>query len=201
GGVLVHLPEFSPEKGDFEVYIQRFGAFATANKIDKETKQQVFLTLIGEAAFIAFRNLLFPKALFEARYEDVVKTLRNPYTLKRSVVVERYKFYRRDQRPGEGISDFVVELEKMAATRSFGTFLEGAIRDRLIVRLHNVAIRCKLLVTEDKNLTFEKAYSAELVMEAAQGQNKEVRSNDASNSACATDDDVNWQRKFSEQGP
>lgn len=199
GGILVHLPEFSPEKGDFEVYVQRFEAFATANKIDKETKQQVFLTLIGEAAFITLQNLLFPKTPVEASYEDVVETLRSHYTPKRSVVVERYKFYRRDQRPGEGISDFVVELKKMAATCNFGTFLEEAIRDRLIVGLHNDAIRCKPLATEDKDLTFEKAYSAALGMEAAQGQNKEVRSSDATNSACATEDDVNWQRQSSAQ--
>lgn len=49
------------------------------------------------------------------------------------MVVDRYKFYRRDQRPGEGISDFVVELKRMAATCNFGTFLEEAIRDRFIV--------------------------------------------------------------------
>lgn len=83
-----------------------------------------------------------------------MKTQQNHYTLKRSVVLERYKFYRRDQPPGEGISDYVEELKKMAATYNFGTFFEKAIRERLIVGLHNDAIRCKLLATEDKDLTF-----------------------------------------------
>lgn len=62
-----HLPEFSTEKGDFEAYVQRFEAFA--NKIDKATKQQVFLTLIGAAAFISLQNLLFPKAPVEASFD------------------------------------------------------------------------------------------------------------------------------------
>lgn len=126
-GVFVHLPEFSPEKGDFDVYVQRFEAFPTANKIEKATKQPAFLALIGEAAFITLQNLLFLKTPAEASFEDVVKTLRKHYTPKRSVVVERYKFYRRDQRPGEGLSDFIMELKKMAATCNFGTFLEEAI--------------------------------------------------------------------------
>lgn len=198
-GVFVHLPEFSPEKGDFDVYVQRFEAFATANKIEKATKQQAFLALIGEAAFITLQNLLFPKTPAEASFEDVVKTLRKHYTPKRSVVVERYKFYRRDQRPGEGIGDFVVELKKMAATCNFGTFLEEAIRDRFIVGLHNDAIRCKLLATEDHYLTFEKAYSSALGMEAAQAQSKEVRSNDTAGSASAMED-VCWQRKSAASG-
>ncbi|KAL1448546.1 hypothetical protein MTO96_044038 [Rhipicephalus appendiculatus] len=185
GGFLVPLPQLSPEKGDFEVYVQRFVAFAAANKIDKQTKQQMLLTPIGEAAFIMFRNLLFPKTPVEASYEDVVKTLRNDCTPKRSVVVERYKFYRKTNAQVKA-SVTVVELKKMAATCNLGAFLEEAIRDRLIVGLPNDAIRCKLLATEDKDLTFEKAYSAALGIEAAQGQNKEVRSNDVTNSACAT---------------
>ncbi|KAL3188437.1 hypothetical protein MRX96_003416 [Rhipicephalus microplus] len=158
-GILVQLLKFSPEKGDFDIYMQHFEAFVTANKIGKETKQQVFLTLIRKAAFIMLQNLLFPKTPVKARYEDVVKTLRNYYTPKSSVIVERYKFYRRDQCPGEGISDFVVELKQMAATCNFRTFLEEAIRDHLIVGLHNDAIWCKLLTTEYKDFTFEKAYT------------------------------------------
>ncbi|KAH7933223.1 hypothetical protein HPB49_010403 [Dermacentor silvarum] len=60
----------------------------------------------------------------------------------------------------------VTDLKKMAATCNFSTFLEEAIRDRLIVGLHNDVIRCKL---GDRGLTFEKAYSSALGMEAAQG--------------------------------
>lgn len=86
--VVGHLPEFSPEKGNFEVYVERFEVFATANKIDETAKLQVFLTLIGEAAFITLRNLLFPKSPAEAQYDEVVKTLKKHYAPKRPVVVE-----------------------------------------------------------------------------------------------------------------
>lgn len=197
--VLGHLPEFSPEKGNFEVYVERFEAFATANKIDKATKQQVFLTLIGEAAFITLRNLLFPKKPVEVNYDDIVKILLKHYAPKRSVVVERYKFYRRDQRQGETISDFVVEIKKLAATCDFGTFLEEALRDRLIVGLQNDTIRCKLLATEDKDLSFDRAYSSALGMEAAQGQNKEMRRTDEPAASTSVQGDVNWQRKSSQR--
>lgn len=197
--VLGHLPEFSPEKGNFEVYVERFEAFATANKIDLATKQQVFLTLIGEAAFITLRNLLFPKKPVEANYDDIVKILHNHYTPRRSAVVERYRFYRRDQRQGENISDFVVEIKKLAATCDFGTFLEEALRDRLIVGLQNDAIRCKLLATNDKDLTFDRAYSSALGMEAAQGQSKEVRRTEEPSASTSVQGDVNWQRRSTQR--
>ncbi|KAL3194602.1 hypothetical protein MRX96_046036 [Rhipicephalus microplus] len=71
---------------------------------------------------------------------------------------ERYWFCQRDQRPSESISVFVVELKKIAATCIFGTFLKEAIRDHLTVGVHNDAIRYKVVVTEENDLTFEKAY-------------------------------------------
>ncbi|XP_040355376.1 uncharacterized protein LOC121045941 [Ixodes scapularis] len=185
--VLGHLLEFYPEKGNFEVYVKRFEAFATANKIDLATKQQVFLTLIGEAALITLRNLLFPKKPVEANYDDIVKILLNHYAPRRSGVVERYKFYRRDQCQGENISDFVVEI--------FGTSLEEALRDRLIAGLQNDAIRFKLLAINNKDLTFDQAYSSALGMEAAQGQSKEVRRTEEPSASPSVQGDVNWQRR------
>ncbi|KAG0420690.1 hypothetical protein HPB47_003349 [Ixodes persulcatus] len=145
--VYGHLPEFSPEKGNFEVYVERFEAFAAANKIDKATKQQVFLPLIGEAAYTScFRICCSPKTPAEASYDDVGMILLKHFAPKRSMVVERYKFYRRDQRQRESIIDFVVKIKKLAAMCDFGTFSEEALRDPIIVGLKNNAIRCKLLI-------------------------------------------------------
>ncbi|KAG0417452.1 hypothetical protein HPB47_005604, partial [Ixodes persulcatus] len=114
--VMGYLLEVSPEKGNFEVYVERFEAFAAANKIDQATKQR-----------------------------------------------------------GETISDFVVQIKKLAATCDFGTFLEEALQGRLILGLQKDAIRCKLLATDDKDLTFDRSYSSVFGMEAAQGHSKEVR--------------------------
>lgn len=60
--VVGHLTEISTEKGNFEVYVERFGAFAIAKSIDNTIKQDVFLKLIEEAVFITLRNLLFSKS-------------------------------------------------------------------------------------------------------------------------------------------
>ncbi|KAH6942733.1 hypothetical protein HPB50_009637 [Hyalomma asiaticum] len=46
-GVLVHLPKFSPEKDDLEVYVQSFEVTISVNKLDKATKKQSKLTAIS----------------------------------------------------------------------------------------------------------------------------------------------------------
>ncbi|XP_040358812.1 uncharacterized protein LOC121047557 [Ixodes scapularis] len=196
---LGHLPEFSSGKSNFEVYVERFEAFATANKNDLVTKQQVFLMLIGEAAFITLRNLLFPIKPVEATHDDIVKILLNHYAPRRRAVVERYKFYRRDQRHGEKISDFVVEIRKLAATCDFGTFLEEVLRDRPIMGLQNDGIRCKLLATSDNNLTLGRAFNSVLGMEAVQGQSKEVRRTEEPSASTNVQEDVNWQRRSTQR--
>lgn len=91
--VFEHLLEFSTEKGNFEIYVERFEASADTNKTEKDTKQRVFLTLIGDAAHIKLCNSLFLKTPAEAGYDDVMTILLKPFTPKRSVVVEQYMFY------------------------------------------------------------------------------------------------------------
>ncbi|KAH6925425.1 hypothetical protein HPB50_005046 [Hyalomma asiaticum] len=72
-----------------------FNASRHSQLLTRQTRKRssrMFLTLMGEAAFITLGNLLFPKTSAEGIYEDVVKTLRNHYTPKRSAVAEQYQF-------------------------------------------------------------------------------------------------------------
>lgn len=104
------------------------------------------------------RNLLFPKSPAEAKYYEVIKTLKKHYVPKRSVVVDRYKLYRRKQGKGKTVNNSVVEMKELAAPCAFEAFLDQALRDRLIAGLQNDAIRCNLLATEGGNdLTFDQA--------------------------------------------
>ncbi|KAH6934308.1 hypothetical protein HPB50_022900 [Hyalomma asiaticum] len=190
-GVLVHPPGFSPEKSDFEVCVECSEPFATAKKI-KATKRML-LTLIGEAAFLTFRNRLFPNTPGALASKMLQKSPRTDYSPRRSIA-ERFTFYCRDQRRSEGTCDFVVEIKQRATVCNFGTFLGEAIRGRL-VELHDDAIICKLLARKGEDLTIEKAYSSAFGVEAAQEQSNEARRNDAADTAGVPENDVKWQRK------
>ncbi|KAL1416406.1 hypothetical protein MTO96_027969 [Rhipicephalus appendiculatus] len=180
------LAEFSPDTGSIEVYIERFEVFASANNIDELKKAQVFLTVLGEKAYVTLRSLLLPKSPADSKYADITKVLREHYAPWRSIVTERYRFHRRDQGQSETIGEFVVELKKLAATCEFGSFLEESLRDRLISGLRSEDIRCRLLSLPNKEATWERVLNIATAIETAKNDTKEILPAPA---------DVNWQNK------
>ncbi|KAL1443077.1 hypothetical protein MTO96_046121 [Rhipicephalus appendiculatus] len=83
------LAEFSPDTESIEVYIERFEVFPSANNIDELKKAQVFLTVLGEKAYVTLRSLLLPKSPADSKYADITKVLREHYAPRRSIVTER----------------------------------------------------------------------------------------------------------------
>lgn len=183
------LPEFCPDSGNIDVYLERFELFAKANGIDDGKKLEVFLTMIGEKAYVTLRSLLLPKTPTEVKYEDAKKVLQQHYALKRSVVTERYHFYRRNQESNETIAQFLVELKRLAATCSFGNFLQEALRDRLIAGLRSDTIRCRLLALPDDEVTWERVCKVATAMEAAQKDTQDM----LCDSAGASNAQLHWQ--------
>ncbi|XP_037561113.1 uncharacterized protein LOC119440260 [Dermacentor silvarum] len=171
---LGKLPEFCPDTGNIDVYLERFELFAKANEIDAGKKLEVFLTVLREKAFVTLRSLLLPKRPTEVKYEDATKVLQQHYAPKRSVVTERYHFYRRNQESSETIAQFLVELKRLAATCSFGTFLQEALRDRLIAGLRSDNIQCRLLALPDDEVTWDRVCKVSTVMEAAQKDTQDM---------------------------
>ncbi|XP_040069657.1 uncharacterized protein LOC120842585 [Ixodes scapularis] len=186
-------PEFQADSGNFEIYLERFELFVAANDIAEEKKLQVFLTAIGEKAYTVLRSLLLPKTPNKVSYQEAVSILQKHYAPRRSLVTERFRFNRRNQGPHETVTDFAVELKKLAATCEFGAFLEEALRDRLIAGLHADTIRCRLLAMPDTELTWDRACSIATAMETAAQDTKEMlTSSNAGQSSNAAD--VNWQQ-------
>ncbi|KAG0431628.1 hypothetical protein HPB47_021613 [Ixodes persulcatus] len=129
---LGKLAEFCPDTGNIDIYPEKFELFSSANEIDASKKLPVFMTVLGEKDYVTLRSLLLPKTPTEVKYVDAGKVLQQHYAPKRSVVTERYHFYRRHQEPSESFALFIVAMKRLASTCSFGSFLEDALRVRLI---------------------------------------------------------------------
>ena len=69
----------------------------------------------------------------KASYEEVKSVLENHFSDRRNVLVERARFNRRVQRPGEPVDTFIQDLYKIAADCENGTLKNELIRDRIIV--------------------------------------------------------------------
>jgi len=77
------------------------------------------------------------------------------------VISERYLFHTSVQAENTSVSEFAVQLQRLASTCNFGTHLPEALRDRFVCSLRSRAVQKRLLI-EDVN--FERA------LQIAQGQ-------------------------------
>lgn len=67
------------------------------------------------------------------------------YAKKKLVIAERYKFYSAQQEPNEDIKSFAAKLKSLTKSCEFGTFLNEALRDRLVCEIRSETVKQRLL--------------------------------------------------------
>ena len=87
--------------------------------------------------------------------------------------MERFYFHRRDQGVNESISEYTVELRRLATNCEFGDYLNEALRDHLMCRLRNHAIQKRLLL--EANLTLAKAGEIAQGMDVAEKMQRDCK--------------------------
>ena len=167
------MQEFEPETESISAYLERLQMFFDANNIADEKKVSVLLTVIGKNTFSLLRNLLAPTSPKDKSLE-LTAMLKAHFEPKPLVIAERFDFYRRDQRAGESIMDFVADLRCLTVKCEFETFLDQALRDRFVCGLRSESIQ-KRLLSEDSKLTFTKAVEIAQGMESAASKAKEFK--------------------------
>lgn len=168
------MQEFEPETESISAYLERLQMFFDANNIADEKKVSVLLTVIGKNTFSLLRNLLAPTSPKDKSLEELTTVLKAHFEPKPLVIAERFDFYRRDQRAGESIMDFVADLRCLTVKCEFETFLDQALRDRFVCGLRSESIQ-KRLLSEDSKLTFTKAVEIAQGMESAASKAKEFK--------------------------
>ena len=134
---------------------------------DNNLKRVKFLSVIRPRTFKLLRNLITPNKPGDKSYEELVKVLKDHFSLKQSEIVQRSKFYSRLRKPGENVSSYVAELHALVDHCSFGNSLDIMIRDRLVCGINEDSIQ-KRLLTECDKLTLDKAIRIAQCYETAQ---------------------------------
>ena len=70
-------------------------------------------------------------------FQGLVILLKSHYSPHYIEVSERYKFNSRIQQSTESAKDFIIVLKQLSVNCNFRTFLDEALRDRLIVGLRD----------------------------------------------------------------
>ena len=108
-------------------------------------KTAIFLTVNGSDTYSLLRNLLAPFSLSTKTVEELFEILKAHVKPQPTVIAEKYKFYYRDQKENEIISDYIAVLRKLTLNYNFKEFLYEALRDRFLCGLINGSIRRRLL--------------------------------------------------------
>ena len=120
--------------------------FFTVNYTKADKGAAVFLNFIGGRAYELLRSLLTPTL---PKYDELVALLKEHYEPKPLVITERFHFHRRNQRQGESIAEYVAELRRLATHCEFKTYLNEALRDRLVWGIRDESVQRRLLAVKD----------------------------------------------------
>ena len=121
----------------------------------------------------------------EKTFAELSELLTKHYDPEPILIAERFHFYRRNQRSGESIAEYLACFRRMASRCKFGAFLSEALRDRLVCGMASENTQ-KVLLTK-ANLTLKKAIEISQGMEATAQQSKELKGSQRSTPVLAVE--------------
>lgn len=172
GPKLGSMSEFNPKSDNISSYFERFENYIEINDVPAGKKLKLFLNVVGAVAYEELKKILVPDMPTQKTYEDIKQLLVAHFSPARSVIAERCKFNHRMQRENESAKDFITALKHLARDCNFGTFLNDALRDRLVAGLRDEETQRALFAHAD--LTFELACKMALDKELAAQQTKQM---------------------------
>ena len=165
----------SPQQAELlSKWFRRFERYRIASGLEhKPDIEQVgtLLYAMGECADYILKTLNIDEE--KASYEEVKTALNENYEIRRNVLVERAKFNKRVQKPGEPVDSFIQDLYRLADDCEYGLLKNELIRDKIIVRVLDDAFSDRL--QSKLKLTLEEAVQISRQAEARQQSRKVVR--------------------------
>ena len=157
--LIDNIGPFDKKSEKFSDYdADRFEAYVAANDIDNDKKVNVFLAVIGPDVCKLLKNLCGPENPNTKTSARLSQLLQEHFEPAPIVIAERYKFWTASQEESGSVSEFVVRLEKLASTCSFGAFLSQALKDRLVSGLHPKVSTTQRHLLSIKELTYSMAH-------------------------------------------
>lgn len=86
------------------------------------------------------------------KYQKVIDQFDTYFKVRRNVIYECAHFNKRSQLPNEPVDRFITEIHTLAESCEFGNMKEELIRDRLIVRIQDLALSEHLQLEPDNNI-------------------------------------------------
>jgi len=98
------------ETEDIKEYFERLKLFLDVNGVNDEQKVPRVLSDIGARTYAVLKNLLAPSTPKDSSVATIKEKLIDYYKPKPPVISQRYIFQQQEQKQGETINEFVIEL-------------------------------------------------------------------------------------------
>lgn len=118
---------------------------------------QFCIGFCGPDLYKIIKACIAPKTISGMKYAEMKLALKAYFEPKKNKLAERFKFHSRQQKSGETVADYIMELKALSRTCEFDDYLEEALRDQLVFGIGDSKIQSALL--REKELTFENACS------------------------------------------
>ena len=161
------IGEFNPQREDWTSYTERLQEYFAANEIAEAAKQKaVLLSVVGVETYQLMRSLTAPQKPTEKSFEQLVTIVKEHHNPRPSVILQRFKFGSRKQKPGESIATFASELKRLSEHCNFGNTLDDMLRDRIVCEISNARLQQRLLA--EPELTLKRALELAQAQESAE---------------------------------
>ena len=126
-----------------------------ANEVTSAAKKKaILLSTCGPSTYLIIRSLAAPTKPTALEYAALLELAKKHYNPPPSVIMQRYKFNSRNQKPDESISTYVAELRKLTEFCALGDSINDMLRDKFVSGLHNMRIQHRLLAEKSLTLNF-----------------------------------------------
>jgi hypothetical protein len=167
------ISTFDESVETWDVYTERVDLYFQANGVPETLRVPSFLAIVGAKTYGLLKNIVSPQKPAELTYEQILDHLNRHLNPKPSIIAERFRFHKRDQRSSESIMTYVAELRKLSIHCNFGDNLNDTLRDRFVCGIKNEGTQKKLLA--EQTLTFDNAVKIAHAMETAGRDAVELR--------------------------
>ncbi|XP_070581509.1 uncharacterized protein [Ptychodera flava] len=167
------IDAFDDSLETWSAYARSLTHYFNANQVPEDRKISCLLSLLGPTVYGTLENLIFPELPTSKQFEEIVEILENHYEQKPLLVHERFTFWYRNQKESKSIKAYACELRRLSKTCKFGTFLDQALRDKLVCGLRTFSIQKRLL--QENDISFEKAMQIAISMESADKKQPDLK--------------------------
>jgi hypothetical protein len=130
-------------------YEKRLDSYFTANEVGNNKKIPALLSPVVSKKYTLLRDLNTLDLPKSKSSQEPTKTLKDYHSPKPLVIVERFRYHKRDQEEGENVREYIAALRKLS---KFGDVLNDKLRDRFVCELRYEQTRKKNVLREKPHI-------------------------------------------------